>query len=163
MMIINEHLNLGKALLCSFAFLLQYTALYSAQNVQSVLFGDDDYGSLGFYSNAVVYLGQGTGSIFCVFFSQKYGDSKSMAWSSLFALPFILSLLRPAFKSVDLNSTSFWLSNGFVYAVILFTSMLNGLGEGVAQPASGTYISDCAVEHNKGFYYALFWAFYMGS
>jgi MFS family permease len=31
------------------------------------------------------------------------------------------------------------------------------------QPASGNYISDCANEENKGFYFALFWSFYMGS
>jgi predicted MFS family arabinose efflux permease len=162
-MIVNPHLNLKKALLCSLAFLLQYTALYSAQNVQSVLFEKDNYGSLGFYSNAVAYLGQGSGSIFCVFISQKIGDSRSMAWSSLFALPFLFSMLLPAYKSIDLKSQSFWLSNAFVYTVLLITSVLNGLGEGVAQPASGNYISDCATEHNKGFYFALFWAFYMGS
>jgi MFS family permease len=38
MQVINGHLNFGKALLCSSGFLLLYTALYSAQNVQSVLF-----------------------------------------------------------------------------------------------------------------------------
>ena len=131
-MMMNLHLNIWKALLCSFAFLLQYTALYSAQNVQSVLFSKDNYGQLGFYSNAVVYFGQGTGSIFCVFFTAKYGDSKSMAWSSLFALPFIISLLAPAYKSLYMNSDNFLLSTSFVYALILFTSLLNGLGEGVA-------------------------------
>lgn len=118
---------------------------------------------MGFYSNAVVYLGQGSGSIFCVYISQKIGDSKSMAYASLFSLPFVLSLLLPAYKSDDLNSTSFWLSNTFITIVLLITSLLNGLGEGVSQPASGTYISDCATEHNKGFYYAMFWSFYMGS
>lgn len=56
-MVVNEHINLGKALLCSSGFLLLYTALYSAQNVQSVLFQKDNLGQLGFYSNAVVYLG----------------------------------------------------------------------------------------------------------
>jgi hypothetical protein len=55
--IIKPHLNFSKAFLCSAAFLFQYTALYSAQNVQSVLFQDDNYGSLGFISNAVVYFG----------------------------------------------------------------------------------------------------------
>jgi len=131
-MIINPHLNFFKALLCSAAFLLMYTSLYSAQNVQSVLFELDKYGSLGFYSNAFVYLGQGTGSIFCVYFTSKFGESKSMAWASLLSLPFLISLLLPAFKSRDLNSQSFWLSNGFVYTVILITSLMNGLGEGVS-------------------------------
>lgn len=55
--IIRPHLNFSKAFLCSAAFLFQYVALYSAQNVQSVLFQDDNYDSLGFISNAVVYLG----------------------------------------------------------------------------------------------------------
>ncbi len=98
-----------------------------------------------------------------MYFSQKYGESKSMAWASLFSLPFIIGLLLPAYKSLDLNSTSFWFSNAFVYSVILFVSLLNGLGEGVSQPASGSYIANCATEHNKGFYFAFFWAFYMGS
>jgi MFS family permease len=86
-----------------------------------------------------------------------------MAWASLFAIPFIVSLLLPAYKSIYTNSTSFWLQDSFVYPVIYVTSLLNGLGEGVSQPASGTYISDCAIEENKGFYFAFFWAFYMGS
>lgn len=86
-----------------------------------------------------------------------------MAWSSLFAIPFIISLLLPAYKSIYQNSDSFWLQDAFVYPIIYITSLLNGLGEGVSQPASGTYISDCAVEENKGFYFAFFWAFYMGS
>jgi MFS family permease len=86
-----------------------------------------------------------------------------MAWASLFAIPFIVSLLLPAYKSIYTNSTSFWLQDSFVYPVIYATSLLNGLGEGVSQPASGTYISDCAIEENKGFYFAFFWAFYMGS
>ena len=86
-----------------------------------------------------------------------------MAWASLFAIPFIVSLLLPAYKSIYMNSTSFWLQDSFVYPVIYVTSLLNGLGEGVSQPASGTYISDCAIEENKGFYFAFFWAFYMGS
>lgn len=86
-----------------------------------------------------------------------------MAYSSLFAIPFIISLLLPAYKHFYMDSDSFWLSKGFVYSIIFLTSLLNGLGEGVSQPASGTYISDCAVESNKGFYFAFFWAYYMGS
>lgn len=86
-----------------------------------------------------------------------------MAWASLTAIPFIVSLLLPAYKSIYIDSTSFWLQDSFVYPIIYVTSLLNGLGEGVNQPASGTYISDCAIEENKGFYFAFFWSFYMGS
>ena len=86
-----------------------------------------------------------------------------MAWASLFSIPFIISLILPACKSIYPNDDAFWLQDSFVYPVIYVTSLLNGLGEGVSQPSSGTYISDCAIEENKGFYFAFFWAFYMGS
>lgn len=54
---INHYLNFPKALMCSTGFLGLYTAIYSAQNIQSVLFEKDGYGALGFYANAVAYLG----------------------------------------------------------------------------------------------------------
>ena len=79
-----------------------------------------------------MYLGQGTGSIFCVYITQKIGDSRSMAWASLFAIPFIVSLILPAYKSIYMDSKSFWLQDSFVYPVIYVTSLLNGLGEGVS-------------------------------
>jgi MFS family permease len=34
---------------------------------------------------------------------------------------------------------------------------------GIVQPASGNYIAECATEETKGFYFAFFWSFYMGS
>jgi hypothetical protein len=43
------------------------------------------------------------------------------------------------------------------------TTFINGFGQGIAQPASGTFISDCATERSKGLFFAFFWAFYMGS
>lgn len=156
-------MNFNKAFICSLAFLGIYVAVYSSQNIQSVVFEKDGYGSLGFYSNAVAYFAQGTGSVFCVFFMEKFGDNKSMAWASLLNLPFIACLIIPAIKSIDLTSDNFFLSNGFVYPLILITSFSNGFGQGVAQPASGKFISDCATEKTKGFFFAFFWAFYMGS
>jgi phosphate transport system ATP-binding protein len=59
--------------------------------------------------------------------------------------------------------TGFFLSDGFVYPVIILTTFINGFGQGIAQPASGKFISDCATEKSKGFFFAYFWAFYMGS
>jgi MFS family permease len=40
---------------------------------------------------------------------------------------------------------------------------MNGFAMGMVQPASGNYISECATERTKGFYFAFFQAFYMGS
>ncbi len=160
---IDHYLNFRQALLCSMAFLGLYVAIYSAQNIQSVVFEKDGYGNLGFYSNAVAYLAQGTGSVFCVFIQKKIGDARSMAYSSCLCIPFIICLILPALKSENLDDQRWVFSNGFVYTIILITSFSNGFGEGIAQPASGKYIADCATEKTKGFFFAFFWAFYMGS
>lgn len=86
-----------------------------------------------------------------------------MSRYALLNIPFIIALLIPAYKGEAPNSKIFLLQDWFVYPVILLTSLMNGFGQGVVQPASGNYISDCANEENKGFYFALFWSFYMGS
>lgn len=140
-----------------------YVALYSAQNISAVLFLKDGYSSLGFYSNAFAYLGEGVGSIICVSIIMKMGSAKSMSRFAVGNLPFILCLLLPAIKSEFMQSTNFFLSDGFVYVIVTIASVVNGFAMGVVQPASGTYIAECATEQNKGFYFAFFWSFYMGS
>ena len=69
----SKNVNFTKLLLISVSFLGMYIALYSAQNVQSVLFQEDGYDTLGFLSNAFAYAGQGTGSVFCVWVLMKIG------------------------------------------------------------------------------------------
>lgn len=54
----REYINFWKATACSFLFLTLYVALYSIQNIQSLLFEEDNYGKLGFYSNAIDQIGQ---------------------------------------------------------------------------------------------------------
>ena len=92
----------------------------------------------------------------------KYGAVRSMAYFAILNIPFVIALLLPVYKG-QTNSNIFILQDEFIYPVILITSLMNGLGQGVVQPASGDYIADCATEENKGFYFALFWSFYMGS
>lgn len=41
--------------------------------------------------------------------------------------------------------------------------MIVGFGMGVLWVAQGEYVSLCATEETKGFYFAHFWAFYMSS
>jgi hypothetical protein len=69
-----------------------------------VVFDKDGYGQLGFYSNAVAYLFQGLGSVFCVFIQEKIGDIRTMAWGSVLNIPFMIILIFPALKSEDLSS-----------------------------------------------------------
>lgn len=86
-----------------------------------------------------------------------------MAWGSVVSLPFIMCLLFPALAYKYPESTNFLFGSGFIYILTIVTSFFNGFGEGISQPASGKFISDCATERSKGFFFAYFWAFYMGS
>lgn len=94
----GEYINFPKAAMCSIGFLGLYVALYSAQNIQSLLFQEDGYGKLGYISNAIVYLGQAIGSFIAVSIMEKIGDIYTMAWGAVICLPYIVSLLLPAFK-----------------------------------------------------------------
>ena len=43
------------------------------------------------------------------------------------------------------------------------TNIISGFGQAIIWVAQGEYISLCATEETKGFFFALFWAFYMAS
>ena len=58
-----------------------------------------------------------------------------------------------------MNSDSLWLSDNFVYIIMFLASFLTGLGYGFGLPAAGSYISNCAIESNKGFYFSFYLAF----
>ena len=83
---------------------------------------------MGNISNSLAYIGQGTGSVFCVFITMKYGATKSMKYFALLNIPFIVALLLPAYKGENPDSNIFLLKDGFVYPVILITSVMNGFG-----------------------------------
>lgn len=93
----------------------------------------------------------------------RIGAVKSMSRFACVNIPFIIALILPALKSENLTDPVWYLSNSFVYTVVLFTSVANGFAMGIVQPASGNYIAECATEETKGFYFAFFWSFYMGS
>ena len=90
---------------------------------------DDGLGKLGFWSVAVMYLSIGIGSMFSTIVMKKIGDVKCMAIGSLFNTPWILSLalcgLRGDFEGTE---KPFYLRSYFISPLILFLSVLNGLG-----------------------------------
>jgi MFS family permease len=50
-----------------------------------------------------------------------------------------------------------------VYGLVLFASVLNGLGSACLWIGQGKYFSDCAPESKKGFYYSVFWFIFQGN
>lgn len=97
------------------------------------MFKQDGYESLGFYSNAFAYAGQATGSVFCVWVIMKIGAEKSMSRFALLNMPFLVCLLLPAYKSIKSfrEANPFWLKDGFVYPIIILTSIINGFAMGI--------------------------------
>lgn len=125
---------------------------------------DDGYGKLGFYSNASIYFGLGLGSLVSTGVMNTIGDIKTMALGAFLSVPFMASFIFPSLKDEhpELDG-GFWFSEGFVYATMIFFSLVNGIGEAILFVASGKYLSECATVRNKGFIFGYYWAFYMSS
>lgn len=66
-------------------------------------------------------------------------------------------------KNDNQDDSSFLTSKRFVVAFLYFTNIISGFGQAIIWVAQGEYVSLCANEYTKGFFFALFWAFYMGS
>jgi hypothetical protein len=54
-------------------------------------------------------------------------------------------------------------SESFYSAVNLIISAVSGFLGSLLWVAEGKYISECATEETRGFYFSYFWAFYMTS
>lgn len=78
-------------------------------------------------------------------------------------MTWILSQIPVALSAENPDSSSFFLSNGFIYPVSLIIACVSGFGDALQWVAHGTYIQECATEQTKGFYFAYFWSFYMFS
>jgi len=52
------------------------------------------------------------------------------------------------------------LDRNFIYGFIVFAACLNGFGSALIWVAHGKYISECAIEENKGLFNSVFWAIY---
>lgn len=85
---------------------------------------------MGYYSNSIVYIGQGSGSFLAVSLMDKVGDRRTMVIASIMCLPYIAAFLIPAFKSVNTWDNNWYFGTPFVYALILVLSLVNGFGEG---------------------------------
>lgn len=124
---------------------------------------NDDYDQLGYFSLALLYLTLGFGCLIATAIMGKIGVKKSLMLGSVCDTLWILCSLPPALKDENPGSDSFFYTDGFIYFISLFASVLDGFGDAVQWVAQGKYISDCATEKTKGFYFSYFWTYYMSS
>jgi MFS family permease len=94
-----------------------------------------------------------------------------MVLGSFFDCIWILASIIPAMKmKYEIDKLSnydfqnqeepFYYHDSFVYFISFFTAVLGGMGESVQWVSQGKYISDCATDESKGFFFGYFWAFY---
>jgi len=148
------------------AFLLLFTAFNSADNLAAKVLKEDGFAGLGFYSMAALYL------VFAItgFFSKGLvhklsGTSETkrlpMFIGGLCYFVRILFFLLPAYFKTESHS---WLTSPTTITVlIIVTAMLNGFGAGILWVAQGEYLSLCATEATKGFYFSYFFVIFMVS
>ena len=80
----------------------------------------------------------------------------------------VLSQILPAYyneykDNIDDYSIflQFILSKSFITFVLIITSILTGLGQSLLWVAQGEYLAKSATETTLGFYFGIFWSFYM--
>jgi MFS family permease len=131
---------------------------------------DSGYAKLGFFELAMFYAMYGIGSLFATPVMRRFGPQKCMILGSILDCVWILTSLVPVMKmkhdkdpEASNHPEPFYFSDFFVYFIVLFTSVLGGLGESMQWVAQGKYIADCATEKTKGFFFGYFWTYFMAS
>ena len=154
----SEYENIGKICYNAFAFLILFMA-FVVQNIASDAFNKDGFGALGNYSLATRYVANICGSLMGSAVFAKIGFKMMQFIGSLGYVAWLLAGMLPAYiASYDKDqSESIFFSTGFVYALVLFASILNGFGSALLWMGQGKYFADCSPESKKGLYYSLFW------
>ena len=125
------------------------------------------FGNLGFYNLAAMQFSTMVASLFATVIIQKLGFRISHSIGSIGITLWILSsALAASRKQQDdpnIGDHSFIYSDGFIYFVNILTSIICGISGAILWISYGVYCSSCSTDATKGFYFGLFWFFYMTS
>jgi len=155
--------NLLKVTVISVGFFCLFTAFSPAQNLSSETIDSCGLGDLGFYSLGLLYLTFSIASFFSTAVVHKLGVKFSLVLGALCYSFWILSFLVPVYSSRNTDSTLFLFKKGFMYFLLLFSAMVNGFGASILWVAQGKYISNCATDETKAFFFSYFWGWFMMS
>ena len=110
---------------------------------------------------------QGLGSLLSTAIVHRLGSLKASmvigaTFNSLWVLQSMLPAMRQEQKEKGIDVDKIWYySENFYFAINLIISAVSGFFGCLLWVAEGKYISECATEDTKGFYFSYFWAFYM--
>jgi hypothetical protein len=94
---------------------------------------------------------------------EKIGVNMSMMLGGFTDFLWVLAQLFLSMKKGASDPDLFIYAPWFTIASNYFVAFTSGIGSATIWVAQGKYISDCATENTKGFYYGYFWAYYMAS
>eukprot|EP00347_Sterkiella_histriomuscorum_P004956 403358441 len=165
MSLLDKYPNLDRVTILSFAFLLIFIAFDSADNLAAKAMKDDGFDSLGFYSMSVLYFVFALGSFFSTAIVNKIGYKYTLFGGSLTYFVRQLCFILPAYygEYPSARNQSILMTQNFIYAVVLVSSLINGLGCGILWTSEGKFVSSCATDETKGFFFGYFYLIFMSS
>ncbi|CDW72896.1 major facilitator superfamily protein [Stylonychia lemnae] len=160
----NHYANLGKAAYCSVGFLILYTALNPTQNVYTQIMSSNNYDKLGFFCFALNSLFYGLGCLSASYIVDRLGVKFCLSISAISDTVWILAIIPPALSSDKTSDDDmFYTSDGFIYTTQILIQIIQGFCLGLKWVAGSKYISECATEETKGFYFSFYWGLFMVS
>ncbi|CDW79472.1 major facilitator superfamily protein [Stylonychia lemnae] len=123
-----------------------------------------NYEKLGFFCFSLDFLCYGIGCLSASFFVDKLGVKFCLSISATADTLWILAIIPPALSTdKTTNNDMFIRSNGFIYTTQILIQIIQGFCLGLKWVAGSKYISECATEETKGFYFSLYWGLFMVS
>jgi MFS family permease len=148
--------NLDKVSILSVGFLFLFTAYNAAANLSAQALENNGFEGLGYYTMATLYLVFGFCAFTSSFIVKKLGAKASLFWGATCYSFWILCFLPPSYYPENKDSGSFLFNRTFIIVLTFFSAAVDGFGAGILWVAQGNYISECATDDNKGFFFGLF-------
>lgn len=127
------------------------------------MLADDGLGSFGFYTLATLYFSLAISAFLSAALVDKIGMYRCFVIGSFFHFTFVLVSILPAIHSDYPDYDSWIVSIPAIKGLLVIAAVFNGFGAAILWCALGTYISECATNKSKGYFFGLFWVFFMGS
>ncbi|CDW80475.1 major facilitator superfamily protein [Stylonychia lemnae] len=141
-----------------------YTALNPTQNVYTQIMSSSNYDKLGFSCFALDSLFYGFGCLAASYIVNRIGVKLCLSISAIADTLWILAIIPPTLSSHNKTKDDMFItSDGFIYTTQISIQIFQGFCLGLKWVAESKYISECATEETKGFYFSLFWGIYMVS
>lgn len=129
------------------------------------MFEDNGYDLLGFFELGISYASLAFGCVLAEPVIKRTNLKTCLYAGCLGDVLWVAAQIIPAYKAAynKTSQDSIVYSDTFIYTTNTFGALASGFGSALLWIAEGKYITDCARENTKGFFFGFFWACYMSS